>query len=439
MGLVLLKNCSGGKGKPGEFNANTLHYVGGSDTGMQLVEKDLKGISGLRANAFKNQNISSIEIPSNIRSIGANAFNTSLNNLKITPRIPTSSSSTMINMEAGAFANTAVRNEINITNMLGWLQCSFGDLDANPLAQGDPRRVIEGTNIYDSKLVIPEGVERIRPRAFCHTATFAKDIVGQSQWEGYMSAPEFPQSLTTIATEAFKNSIGGGRLVFPDSVSSVSTDAFNGCGAYYVYFGASFPVITFRRVFGNNPDREQLEVSADNTSYYSIDNCIFEKYSHTLVWGAINSVIPTDNNITTIGSYAFMDLSGERHNLKTLTIPDNITTIEAFAFKNNSVFNRFIIGSGITTIGSDAFNECVGLLDGYIEMQTTITSFGARSFANIPDTPNFWINIQYNGTKQEFKNTYKSPSWLANSAPMMVYCTDGQLEYYQSNRPRDEQ
>lgn len=436
MGLVLLKNCSGGKGKPGEFNANTLHYVGGSDTGMQLVEKDLKGISGLRANAFKNQNISSIEIPSNIRSIGANAFNASLNNLKITPRIPTSSSSTMINMEAGAFANTAVTNEINITNMLGWLQCSFGDLDANPLAHGDPRRVIEGTDIYNSKLVIPEGVERIRPRAFCHTATYLKDSVGGMQWNGYMSAPEFPQSLTTIATEAFKNSIGGGRLVFPDSVYSVSTDAFNGCGAYYVYFGAGFSTITFRRVFGNNPNRRQLVVSPDNPNLYSIDNCVFDS-THTLVWGAGDSIIPNNANITTIDSYAFMDIIDGT--TTTMTIPDNITTIGAFAFINNALITRFVLGAGLASVGADAFNGCLGLCDGYIVLPTTVTRFEARSFANIPDLPGAFINATYNGTKQEFKNTYKSASWLTNSAPMHVTCTDGELEYYQSNQPRDEQ
>lgn len=71
--------------------------------------------------------------------------------------------------------------------------------------------------------------------------------------------------------------------------------------------------------------------------------------------GLTSITIP--NSVTSIGEWAFGNCSG----LTSITIPDSVTSIGNYAFQRCSGLTSVIIGSGVTSIGEFAFQSCSGL------------------------------------------------------------------------------
>ena len=68
--------------------------------------------------------------------------------------------------------------------------------------------------------------------------------------------------------------------------------------------------------------------SCDNPKYKIAGNCLIETDTKTLLLGCNNSVIPNDDSVNTIASYAFFRC----YNLETITLPKSLLEIEDYAF-----------------------------------------------------------------------------------------------------------
>lgn len=74
------------------------------------------------------------------------------------------------------------------------------------------------------------------------------------------------------------------------------------------------------KAFQYTSNLESIEVSENNPNYRSLNNCLVDKSK--VVAGTINSVIPTDPSITSLGLYSFCG-----SNIKKLFVPKNITSL----------------------------------------------------------------------------------------------------------------
>lgn len=120
-------------------------------------------------------------------------------------------------------------------------------------------------------------------------------------------------------------------LTIGDGVTEIDGDAFCECGSI-----------------------EALTVSQGNSKYHSIENCIIETASRTLVLGCNSSVIPDDGSVTAIGERAFYGCS----RLKSVTVPDCVVSIGAGAFGGcsslESITLPFVGGSASADTPSEA-------------------------------------------------------------------------------------
>ncbi|MBO5042722.1 MAG: leucine-rich repeat domain-containing protein, partial [Clostridia bacterium] len=112
-------------------------------------------------------------------------------------------------------------------------------------------------------------------------------------------------SVTSIGEEAFYNCTSLTSIEIPDSVTSIGDKAFSGCESLM-----------------------SITVDEDNEIYHSEGNCLIETASKTLISGCMNSVIPSDGSVTSIGDSAFSGCSG----LTSIVIPDSVTSIGDYAF-----------------------------------------------------------------------------------------------------------
>ena len=88
---------------------------------------------------------------------------------------------------------------------------------------------------------------------------------------------------------------------------------------------------------------------------------------------SLRSVVIPDG-VTSIGEYAFYDCSS----LTNIAIPDGVTRIGKCAFCDCSSLNSVVIPDGVTSIGESAFNGCESLTD--IVIPNSVTSIGDGAF-----------------------------------------------------------
>ena len=263
------------------------------------------GVTSIGEDAFHNcKGLTSITIPDSVTSIGYSAFAgcTGLTSLTIP--------NTVTSIGSDAFWNCS---------NLKYTEYNNGKYLGN---SGNPYIVL--ADIIDTtatSFTIPNTTKVIYDSAFSGCTGLTSVTIGNS--------------VTSIVDYAFYNCKGLTSITIPDSVTSIGEDAFYGCSR-------SLTSIT---------------VEKGNTVYHSVDNCLIETESKTLILGCKNSVIPTDESVTSIGDNAFDSCWG----LTNVTIPDSVTIIGSSAFSSCTGLTSITIPESVESIGEDAFEDCTSL------------------------------------------------------------------------------
>lgn len=147
---------------------------------------------------------------------------------------------------------------------------------------------------------------------------------------------------------------------------------------------------------------ETIDIAEDNQTYTSSDNVIYSKDMTTLVLcpPSRKGVFVVPASVTVIGMTAFQEGKG----LTSVTLSDNVTRIENFAFSNCSGLTNMIIPAGVSYIGRSSFyantllesidvavtNETYTAFDGIIytaDMTSLVVCpSGKKGVVNIPAT-----------------------------------------------------
>ena len=150
---------------------------------------------------------------------------------------------------------------------------------------------------------------------------------------------------------------GKGILKFESSVTGLGYMAFGGCRTLSsVSVPASVETVGVY-VFRSCPNLDSIRVAAGNTVYDSRNNCnaIIETATNKLIAGCNNTVIPSD--ISCIDQLAFFDYP----NLKTVVIPESVTSIGMAAFAGCCGLTSISVAAGNTVY--DSRNNCNAIIE----------------------------------------------------------------------------
>ena len=294
-------------------------------------------------------NLTSIEVPNSVTSIGFYAFSgcTSLTSIEL-PNFLT-------RIEMGAFHSSGLTS-IEIPNSV------------TVIGQQAFSRCYGLTSIEIPKSVISIGVNAFSECIGLEQITVAPDNTTYDSRENCNAIIE--TSTNTLITGCKNTNI-------LNSITKIDDYAFFGCsGLTSLEIPNSVTMIGFR-VFVGCGGLEQIIVESGNPAYDSRENCnaLIETATNTLLAGCHNTVIP--NSVTSIGEEAFYNCSGF---MDGLTIPNSVTSIGDFAFFNCSGFTGSLtIGNSVTTIGEQAFCYCSGFT-GSLTIPNSVISIGDHAF-----------------------------------------------------------
>ena len=374
-----------------------------------LLSKDGKtlvcGVSGdvvipdsvtrIGENAFYwNDGLTSVIIPNSVKHIGESAFLGCYRLASVT--IPEGVTS----ISDGAFLNCGtLTNVVLPTSLTSIGRSAFNNCDRL------------------TSVAIPEGVTNIGELAFAYCKRIAKVTIpdsvtsigrgafrcsGLKEFEvgagnlTYKSASEMlltkdgkvlvavlwgresvdiPQGVRHIGNSAFSDCNELVNVMIPEGVTSIGDEAFAGCGKLkstpipnsVTNIGAS--------VFSRCRCLKSFDVGAANRSYRATSNLLLTKDGKVLVaaLGGVKSVQIPDS-VTSIekGAFASCDM------LTSVTIPDGVVTIGNGAFAFCAGLNNVVIGNGVTSIGEEAFRDCWRLA--HLTFGDGVTSIGNNAF-----------------------------------------------------------
>ena len=163
-----------------------------------------------------------------------------------------------------------------------------------------------------------------------------------------------------IGGDSFRGCVNLTSIFIPDSVSTIESISFLDCTS-----------LTDVRI----PKNTTIKGNAFKGTPWQEKQGDWVVINGTLVeYRGDQTTVTLPDNITTIGSYWY---DGDWSELKSVTIPNSVTTIEDHAFSQLSGLTSVNIPNGVTDIGMSAFEGC-GLIS--VTLPDSVKTIGARAF-----------------------------------------------------------
>ena len=247
--------------------------------------------------------------------------------------------------------------------------------------------------------------------------------------------------VTSIENYAFEDCTNIKSVVLCDNMASIGVGAFYGCD-FLTEITVSENNSFFKEVDGDLYSKDgtvlvQYAIGKNATEFVVPDGVT--RLAECVFYGCKNlERVEMPDTVTSIGGYAFREcgeLTGvvigggvtsigpcafyQCENLKSVELPDSLTTIREYAFGYCFNLTNVVLGKGATDIGKCAFENCRSLTS--IEIPGSVTNIGECAFSPCLNL----TNMTFNGTCAQWKAVVKGNNWDYYLPAEEIICSDG--------------
>ena len=385
-------------------------------------------------NSYGYENISDLEIPSNIDGVRVTTIGSAFINKSLTSvTIP----ETVTNITVGAFRNNRINSLVIPSSVTSIGSYAFNnnqlpDEDAFIYARKsdgsiDTTNIVSYAGAKRENVIIPEGVTTISHAAFFNCSltevtlpSTLQTISSRAFINNNLTHIDIPDSVTSLSGDAFNNNklvdeeafiyarkSGGGEdrtiiigyggankdnVIVPEGVLRIAISAFVSCQINSITLPEGLERIDDRAFEDNNLTELNIPSTVTyigrgviNNNYFPEETAyLFARNSDgtiddtTLVsYGGNQEVVNIPNTIKTIKTYAIND--GSRSFIKTIIVPESVETIENYAFRK-SLYNNTSLTTIVNQTGK-SFNW--GLIINNVSGYNFVTGTVINSLGNI--------------------------------------------------------
>lgn len=212
---------------------------------------------------------------------------------------------------------------------------------------------------YTEKIVLPDGLTRIKDYAFSYSKALKEisvpdsvEVIGFDAFGGCTSLQSFtfPRNLTKIPSALFTDCKSLTVVNIPEWITEISLNAFDGLSSL-----------------------EEITVSAENTAYKSVNNCLLTKDGKTMLLGCKNSQIPNGVEVIEDAFYGCTSL-------KEITLPQSLVELGGFTFYGCESLESIVLPSNLKVIARHTFDGCTSLKQ--IHLPASLQEIEYRLFAD---------------------------------------------------------
>ena len=353
-----------------------------------------EGFKTIEANAFEASNkLQEIIVPDSVETIGEGAFMfcRNLTSVKLPKHLKTIERYTFYSCPA--LLSVTIPDDVDSIKEKAFLNCK----NLNEVIIPASVTAIDEDVFYASKNVVCKIAENSYARQFCkeHEIKYIITIPGDEPLQYEIQSDNTIQitradraltecvipaeidghKVTSIGLSAFAGCELLTKVTIPETVIVIGVHAFRYCSSLKTINIPDSVMFIVDGAFSSCTSLSNIDISPNHPVYAFTNGALINKESMTLIQytDQQSESYEISSGITKIGVSAF-----ENAKLTSVIIPDSVTSIENYAFRDMKNLKAVTIPDGVTRIGFQAFYGNENMAD--VSLPASVTELGHDIF-----------------------------------------------------------